>query len=152
MNPLRLLVFAISWLGVYLVANAEITAQQRKFFENKIRPVLAKECYKCHAAGAKKIGGKLLLDTTAGLKKGGESGSPLVAGKPDDSLIVHALKWLDDLEMPPDDPLPKNVVADFEKWILMGAPVPADKKKATAKAPAVEPRKYKPGELWSFQT
>ena len=151
MNPLRLATFALSWLGCSVVANAEITAEQRKFFENKIRPILAKKCYKCHAAGAKKNGGKLLLDTTAGLKKGGESGSLMVAGKPNDSLIVHALKWLDDLEMPPDEPLPENVVADFEKWILMGAPVPADKKKGTAKAPAVEPRKYKPGELWSFQ-
>ncbi len=134
-----------------LLKSAEVTPEQRKYFENKIRPVLAKECYECHSVGAKKIGGKLLLDTSEGLRKGGESGSPMVAGKPKDSLIVHALKWLDDLEMPPDDPLPPNVIADFEKWISMGAPVPSDSKEGQEKAPTVVARKYKPGELWSFQ-
>ncbi|MDF2378229.1 MAG: PSD1 and planctomycete cytochrome C domain-containing protein [Verrucomicrobiales bacterium] len=152
MNSLRFAflsaVLLPGWIGV---AHAEITPEQRKYFETKIRPVLAKECYECHSAGAKKVGGKLLLDTTAGLKRGGESGSPMVPGKPEDSLLVHALKWLDDLEMPPENPLPANVIADFEKWIAMGAPVPPDVEQAVVKGGVTEPKKYKPGELWSFQ-
>ena len=148
MNSLRFAflsaVLLPGWIGV---AHAEITPEQRKYFETKIRPVLAKECYECHSAGAKKVGGKLLLDTTAGLKRGGESGSPMVPGKPEDSLLVHALKWLDDLEMPPENPLPANVIADFEKWIAMGAPVPPDVEQAVVKGGVTEPKKYKPGEL-----
>src|SRR5262245_23222487 len=41
------------------------------FFEKKIRPVLAKNCYACHSATAKEVKGGLLLDTRAGLLKGG---------------------------------------------------------------------------------
>ena len=142
----------ILWLVGGHAPAAEITPAQRKFFETKIRPVLVQECYECHAAKAKKIGGKLLLDTTAGLKKGGESGSPMVPGKPEDSLIIHALKWQGDLEMPPEHPLSEAVVADFVRWIEMGASVPLDakpKQKASSEPPPA--RVYKSGDLWSFQ-
>src|SRR5262245_53879147 len=44
------------------------------FFEQKIRPVLVRHCYKCHSAQSKKPRGGLLLDTRAGLRKGGDSG------------------------------------------------------------------------------
>jgi hypothetical protein len=142
----------IVWLAGSHALGADITPAQRKFFETKIRPVLAKECYECHASNAKKIGGKLLLDTTAGLKKGGESGSPMVPGKPGDSLIVHALKWQDDLEMPPEHPLPESVVADFVRWIEMGAAVPPEAKPKKKASPGSQPAQvYKPGDLWSFQ-
>jgi len=145
------IVSALLWLGWNGVAHAEIPPQQRKYFETKIRPVLAQECYECHASGAKKVGGKLLLDTTTGLKRGGESGSPMIPGKPEDSLILHALKWLDDLEMPPENPLPANVIADFEKWIAMGAPVPPDPEGVVVKTEDSTPKQYKAGELWSFK-
>ena len=142
----------ILWLAGSHVLAADITPAQRNFFETKIRPVLSKECFECHASKAKKIGGKLLLDTAAGLKKGGESGSPMVAGKPEDSLIVHALKWQDDLEMPPENPLPEAVIADFIHWIEMGAQVPPDAKaKKNASSETQPVRVYEPGDLWSFQ-
>ena len=94
------------------------------FFESKIRPALVKHCYECHSEDSKKLGGKLRLDTKEMTLKGGESGSALVAGKPGESLLIHALKWEDNLEMPPEEPLPPAVIADFEKWITMGAPDP----------------------------
>jgi hypothetical protein len=96
------------------------SAVDMTFFENKIRPVLVKHCYECHAADAKEIGGKLLLDTSEGLRNGGESGPALVAGKPDESLLMQALRY-DGLEMPPDQPLPEAVVHDFAQWIERGA-------------------------------
>ncbi len=99
------------------------SAEDLTFFENKIRPVLIKHCYECHSANAKEIGGKLLLDSRDGLRNGGESGSPLVPGKPDESLLIQALRY-DALEMPPDRPLPEAVVNDFVKWIERGAPDP----------------------------
>lgn len=143
---------AILWLACGLALAADITPAQRKFFETKIRPILVKECYECHAVKAKKIGGRLLLDTAAGLKKGGESGAATVPGKPGDSLIVHALKWQDDLEMPPEHPLPEAVISDFIRWIEMGALVPPDTKPKKKPSSEAQPaRVYQAGDLWSFQ-
>jgi hypothetical protein len=82
-------------LGCWLIASAanaaKPTAQGIEFFENKIRPVLVKHCYECHAADAKKIGGEFLLDTRAGMLEGGESGEVIVLGNPQESLLISAL-------------------------------------------------------------
>ena len=86
---------------------------------------MVEQCFECHSKGAKKVGGGLLLDTKAGLAAGGESGSAFVAGNPKGSLLVQALKY-DGLQMPPKKPLPDSVVADFAKWIVMGAPDPRE--------------------------
>ena len=96
------------------------------FFEQKIRPVLVQHCESCHSVSAqkaKKIQGALFLDSAAGIAKGGESGPLLVKGKPAESLLMKALKH-DGLEMPPSGKLPDSVIADFAKWIDLGAPDP----------------------------
>ena len=54
--------------------GAEPDDKQVEFFESKIRPVLSKHCYECHSAQAKKLRADLLLDTKAGMLKGGDSG------------------------------------------------------------------------------
>src|SRR5262249_10560710 len=95
------------------------------FFETKIRPVLAKHCYECHSAKASKLKGNLLLDTRAGVLAGGDSGAVIVPGKGEESLLIKSLRH-DDLKMPPKERLPDNVIADFVKWIDMGAPDPRD--------------------------
>jgi hypothetical protein len=101
------------------------TPEQIAFFEKNIRPVLVTECYACHATTAKKIRGELTLDTREGLRKGGESGPALVAGDSRNSLIVKAIKHAqDNLKMPPKKKLSAEVIADFEKWIALGAPDP----------------------------
>ena len=106
-----------------------LSSTERQFFENKIRPALVKHCYECHAADAKEIGGKLLLDARQGLLTGGESGPALIPGKPNESLLIQSLRY-EDTEMPPEQPLPPAVIRDFVKWVEMGAPDPrtADKK------------------------
>jgi hypothetical protein len=108
------------WAFIAGLASAEDKGMQ--FFERKIRPVLVEYCYECHATGAKELGGKLLLDSREGALHGGESGPAFVAGKPDESLIIQALRWKNELEMPPEDPFPETVVHDFVEWIRMGAP------------------------------
>jgi Protein of unknown function (DUF1553)/Protein of unknown function (DUF1549)/Planctomycete cytochrome C len=97
------------------------------FFERKIRPVLVKECYSCHSSEAKRIKGGLRLDSKVGLLKGGDSGPALVPGKPDESRLIDALRY-DGIEMPPRSKLPDEIVADFEKWVNLGAPDPRDGK------------------------
>ena len=134
------------------------------FFEKEIRPVLVEHCYECHAVGAEKIGGRLYLDSRPGILEGGEAGPALVGGDPKASLILDALRWHGDLEMPPDDPLPPQVVGAFEEWIGMGAPDPrAERPKpkpgakpdsrpeaANSKPGAPEEREYPDGALWGY--
>jgi len=97
-----------------------------EFFEQKIRPVLVEHCYSCHSAGArdsKKIQAALFLDSATGIAAGGESGEVLVKGKSSESLLLRAMKY-DGMEMPPSGKLSDDVIADFAKWIDMGAPDP----------------------------
>ena len=63
-------------------------AEGMEFFENHIRPVLAENCYKCHSEEAGKAKGELLLDTAAGLLRGGEAGPAIIPGKPLESLLL----------------------------------------------------------------
>lgn len=117
----------ISVLGVEPPRPASpLTAEQTEFFEKKIRPVLVKHCYECHSQEAEKSGqlkGGLRVDTREGLSAGGESGAALEAGKPEDSLLLEALRY-ETFKMPPRGQLPAEVIADFAAWIKMGAPDP----------------------------
>lgn len=99
-----------------------------EFFEAKIRPILVEKCYACHSAEAaqnKKLKGGLLLDTRAGIQRGGDSGPAVVPGKVEDSLLISALRH-ESFEMPPTGKLPDAVIADFVKWVEMGAPDPRE--------------------------
>ena len=110
--------------GSFAVADDDrLSEQDVQFFETKIRPVLVEHCYQCHSADAEDVGGKLLLDTRDGILTGGEAGAALVAGKPEVSLIIQALRY-DGLEMPPEEPLPENVINDVVEWVKRGAPDP----------------------------
>ena len=99
-----------------------------EFFEKKIRPVLVTHCYECHSADAKKLGGELLLDSSDGVKKGGETGPALDGSNPDTSLLIKAIRYTDDsLKMPPKGKLPDSMIADLETWVKNGAADPRDK-------------------------
>ena len=142
-------------LIVLLIATTAGAAEpDRKgldFFEAKIRPMLVKHCYECHSAGAagkKKLKGELLLDSRDGSRKGGESGAAVVPGKPDESLLISALKH-DSFKMPPKGKLPEELIAHFVKWVEMGAPDPRDGVAivASSEIDIDEGRKH-----WAFQS
>jgi hypothetical protein len=118
--------------GSVFAAITPITPEAQEFFEAKIRPVLAAECYECH--NAKKTKGGLRLDYRAGWQKGGDTGDAIVPGDPQKSLLIASIKHTDpDLKMPDKAPkLDDAVIADFEKWITMGAPDPRDEPPAVA--------------------
>ncbi len=108
-------------------AEARPTPEQIAFFEKNIRPVLVRECYKCHAVTAEKVRGGFTLDSREGLRKGGDTGLAIVPGNAKASLLLKAIKHSDDeLKMPPKKKLADDVIADFEKWIDLGAPDPRD--------------------------
>ncbi len=107
------------------VADQPIKPEQAKFFETKIRPVLMTMCSKCHASNAEKVKGGLLVDSRDGLRRGGDTGPAVVPGNLDQSLLIAAIRYTDDaLQMPPKTKLSDEVIADFEKWVMMGAPDP----------------------------
>jgi hypothetical protein len=129
-------------------ANAgKLTAAERDFFEKKIRPVLVERCYECHSTKADTAEGKLLLDSREALLQGGETGPAVTPDEPKESLLLKALRY-ESLEMPPDGQLPDAVIADFEKWIKMGAPDPRVATKTMDDAPTYVA--VKPDDLWSL--
>jgi hypothetical protein len=122
----------LSCVAGWGVADAdEAVAEGVRIFENTIRPILVQRCYKCHSADAKKVQGELLLDTRQGARAGGEMGPAVVPGDVDNSLLIEAIRH-ESLKMPPDGKLPQEVVADFVRWIEMGAPDPRDGSATTA--------------------
>lgn len=106
-----------------------------KFFETHVRPVLSNRCYECH--GPEKQKGKLRVDSLAALLAGGKSGPALKAGKPDESLLIQAIRHGESLQMPPRMKLPAKEIGDLTAWVKMGAPWP-DAKTQVAKQPAPE--------------
>jgi len=144
-----------SYLLLPLLATSLFAqAPDASFFETKIRPVLATKCYGCHSSKLKAPMGGLILDTKAGMQKGGALGPILVAGKPAESQLVKALRFTDpQLQMPPTGKLPDAVIADFEQWIAAGAVDPRKDAVTTTSTPT--PLRGMPIEQgrkwWAFQ-
>ncbi len=124
MNSSRLLVLSVFVLPVHSIALAD-DGEGVAFFEKRIRPVLIKHCYECHSAVSLEPKGGLRLDSRDFARKGGESGPAIVPGNTRESLLLEAIRH-ESFEMPPDKKLPGQVIADFEKWIEIGAPDPRD--------------------------
>ena len=95
-------------------------ADDAEFFETRIRPVLVRHCYECHSSSSVEAKGELFVDYRDGIRLGGESGASVVPGKPDESLLLAALRH-EAFEMPPTGKLSDSVIADFELWIRNGA-------------------------------
>ncbi len=103
---------------------------------------MVKHCLKCHGGEQTSQGFSVLARET--LLKGGDSGAAIIPGDPGKSLLIQAITpGNDDLQMPPDDPLPQHVVADFRRWIKQGAMWPKAQPQLSAEDNA--------GKHWAFQ-
>jgi hypothetical protein len=131
-----------------LLAAHTALAEDHAFFESKVRPVLVEHCYECHSR--EKTKGGLALDTKQGWEKGGNSGPVIVPGKPEESLLIKAVRYHDkDLAMPPEKKggkLTEAVIADLVEWVRMGAP---DPRIAEAKIAGMKEDEAK--SWWAFQ-
>src|SRR5690606_17262131 len=138
LRPLLLLIL----LSFTVPAGADepLRAEDLEFFEKKIRPLLSRHCFECHAADAKTLHGSLRLDTAEGLAAGGDSGPVVVAGQPEESLLIDAVLYgADSLQMPPRGKLAEHEIAALTEWVRRGAPFPqtadpADPAGSTAKS------------------
>ncbi|MDA1161933.1 MAG: PSD1 and planctomycete cytochrome C domain-containing protein [Planctomycetota bacterium] len=140
-------VFALLMVATVSVAD-DVERGRVEFFESKIRPVLVQHCYQCHSSTSKSVKGGLMLDFRTAALKGGESGPTIVPGKPEESLLISALKY-DGLEMPPKGKLPDSVIADFERWVRDGAVDPRTEDKLVAKKTQIDYAKA--AEFWAFR-
>jgi mono/diheme cytochrome c family protein len=146
-RTLALALFAAASAGAEQVSPADA-----EFFERRIRPVLAEQCYECH--GAEKQKGGLRLDSREAVLQGGDSGPALVAKDVERSLLIRAVRYTDkDMAMPPSKDgsrkLPRAVIADLEEWIRRGAPDPR-----TGASVAVERPKFdleKARQEWAYR-
>ncbi len=145
---MRALFFIIPLAITLASAEQDLSEEQVLFFESKIRPVLVDSCFECHSKEEGENKGGLTLDTQFGLREGGNSGSGTVPGDLEESWIWLAVSHIEpDYEMPPKSKLPDEVIADFRKWIEMGAPDPREGEKEVITEIDIEVGK----KFWSFQ-
>ncbi len=151
MRSLKFLTTASSFLllaTISLPAFAADDASTPEFFETRVRPVLAAKCYGCHTNAPL---GDLRVDSGEALMKGGSRGPAVVAGDPDKSVLIQAIKQTGSLKMPMAAPKLKDAeIEDLTAWVKAGATWP--KSALSSAAPAsdkyVIPAERK--QFWSF--
>jgi mono/diheme cytochrome c family protein len=100
------------------------TAEQLRQFETHVRPILDEHCLKCH--GSTKQWASLRLDSRTAILKGGDSGPAAVAGEPNESLLIRAVRHDDEnLKMPQDDKLTDAQIEILSSWVKSGLAFPA---------------------------
>ena len=100
------------------------TPQQLQFVRDKVQPLLQARCAECHGRESEARGG-LRLTSRSAMLQGGDSGAVIVPHKPDDSLLISAVRY-ESFEMPPRSRMPEQEVLILEQLIEMGAPWPAE--------------------------
>jgi hypothetical protein len=155
-RTLSLLVVAAlaSWLnlpgGPACADDANGDAEQRAFFETKVRPILESHCYNCHGPAKQKAG--LRLDSRGAMMRGGDSGRVLEPGDPGASRLIEVIRYESDVQMPPRRKLDDAEIGVLTRWVKQGAQWPElaggtpEPPPAAARVITNEDRAF-----WSFQ-
>ena len=131
------------------ISRDKATEEQLAFVREKVLPLLESRCFECHQNTKQRKGG-LLLSSRQAMLTGGDSGPAIVPGKPNESLLVEAVRY-ESFEMPPRTKLPKEEVDILVKWIADGAVWPKNLDTASH-APADEfPLQQRKRSHWSWQ-
>lgn len=129
----------------------KISAEDRDFFESKVRPLLHQHCFACHSDESKPLKGGLRLDHAATTLAGGDSGPAIVPGRPDQSLLIEGVGYHSDrLQMPPEGKLADEKIAILTAWVARGAPYPADEGVAEPTKRIIDLEAGR--KFWSFQS
>lgn len=129
-------VAAVAWLVALARCTAgaaadAVSAADADFFETRVRPLLVEHCRECHSAAAGDPEGGLSFDSRADFAA---AEGIAVAGHPDASLLVKAVRYGGELQMPPEGRLSASAVATLEEWVRRGLPWPDDGRQATGAA------------------
>src|SRR5229473_4675735 len=138
------------WLSVAPALAGTPAKGDTDFFEIRVRPVLAKNCFACHSNS--KMGG-LQLDSREHMLSGGKDGVVVVPGDPDGSVLIQAVRQTNErFKMPPVSKLKEQEIDDLAAWVKAGAVWPEG---AATIQPPLKGREYviRPDqrEFWSFQ-
>ncbi len=107
------------------VLDPQAAAEQRTFFEARVRPLLIHRCGECHSAETGSEHGELVLEHPEGIAQGGSRGPVLDRDHPDQSLLLRSVRYADvDLQMPPEGKLSDAELAVLETWVARGAYLP----------------------------
>ncbi len=136
-----------AWMLV-LVTGLVVGQGEGDHFERHIRPLLIDQCLNCHGGEGKKIKGGLDLSSKAGWMKGGDSGPAIVPHRPDQSLLLQAVRHSHpELKMPPKGKLDSAEIQAIEDWIRQGAFDPRVGEAIGEK----EPKPAAGADHWAFQ-
>ncbi len=128
---------------VFLLVSMGSARADDDLFESRIRPVLVGVCLPCH--GGRKTESGLRVDSRRALLGGGDRGAAIVPGNASAGVLIQAMRGTsEDLQMPPKGRLPKEVIADFERWLAGGAVWPETRTEVAS------PEKPEPPH-WAFQ-
>ena len=116
----------------------EIPTPVPSTYEDRVRPVLLRNCNGCHLSGGHAGGFK--MDSYAELRKGGGRGPAVVPGDPAASNLSKAVHYGDDvLRMPPRGKIAAADIAIIDQWIKEGAVTSGGTTVSSASATAAEP-------------
>ncbi|HJT36603.1 MAG TPA: PSD1 and planctomycete cytochrome C domain-containing protein [Pirellulales bacterium] len=113
------------WLSVALPeawSGKTVDADAAAFFESKVRPLLVEKCQRCH--GEKKSQAGLRLLSREAILTGGDSGPAAMPGNPADSLLIRAVEYVSEPQMPPDGKLSDAEIEVLKRWIQQRLPWP----------------------------
>ena len=97
-----------------------------EFYNQRVQPIFANNCYRCH--GGMNHRGGLHLDSREGMLKGGHDGAVVVPGHPEKSLLIALIRHEgpanDPMPMPPKSKISDADIATVTEWIRAGAVMP----------------------------
>jgi len=129
---------------------ASANAEKIKFFREKVLPLLESRCFECHGPDSEKKG-DLNLSSRASALAGGESGAAIVPEKPDESLLIQAVRY-EGFEMPPRSRMPDEEIEILSQWITDGAVWPeGDAPKTEEKAKTAFPLQERIASHWAWK-
>jgi cytochrome c553 len=134
---------------LFVACGTLFGADPGEFFESKVRPVLANKCYACHSSS--RMGG-LDMTTRDAILKGGNTGTVLIPGKPDESVLLQAVNHTHPkLKMPPGGKLAEGEIRDLTAWIAAGAVWPESPAKDEVPPPSAYHVSESQRSFWSFR-
>ena len=148
--PASLSLHSIATIGCLFLLTISVSADEvsSAVFRDSIAPVLKTHCISCH--GPEKQEGGLRLDTLNGISQGGKAGPPVVPGKPDESLLITAIRRTDEsLQMPPEEKLPDAAIQTLVDWVQAGAIHPEGDIVIQSEAPPFDVEQAR--QFWAFQ-
>ena len=148
MNVLKVCLMATLFAGC-VAAEETFKPADLEFFEKEIRPLLSEKCYSCHGVEKHKAG--LRMNSRTSILKGGETGPAAIPGKAAESLMIKAIGYTTDTQMPPKAKLKDAEIASLTKWVNLGMPWPVEKNDVAVEAKKEFHLTDEQRAFWSFQ-